>query len=436
MKILFACHRLPFPPNRGGKIRPFHMIQALSQKHSVVVASLAHSEEELWEGAGLKDYCAEVMAEVLPGPVRWMQAAGALLSGIPSSVAYFRSSRLHRRVEQAWHRTRFDVVMVHCAFAAQYVLDLRGGFRILDFGDLDSAKWFDYARHRPLPLSLGYGLEARKLRRYEKQLIRRFDQCTVTTEGELDAFKSLDVAVPCQVIPNGVDPAYFRPGPDNPRGSPVIAFLGRMDYFPNVDAVVHFATKILPIIQGSVPRAELRIIGSNPTRAVRRLARRPGISVTGYVPDVRPALGDAVVAVAPLRIARGTQNKILQFMAMGIPVVASPEAARGIQALPGRDLLVADHPEGFARHVIEVIHNARLREALSRAGRRQVENAHAWPLAMSILDTILDGACAATGGPNRQVPTAVRDGSGDAEPSPPRPNSVTRAGGHGRFPSA
>ncbi len=260
MNILFVCHRLPFPPNRGGKIRPFHMIQHLGRKHSVTVASLAHTQHEFEQGAGLKEFCAAVLAEVLPNSLRWMQAGAALPSNTPSSVAYFRSARLHRRVQQAWQQTRFDVVMVHCAFAAQYVLGLRGGFRILDFGDLDSAKWFDYSEHRALPLSLGYRTEARKLRRYEKQLAGQFDQCTVTTPGELEEFKTLQVAVPCQVIPNGVDAGYFHPRSPRHADSSLIAFLGRMDYFPNVDGAAYCARAIFPIIRRSLPRSPVRCL--------------------------------------------------------------------------------------------------------------------------------------------------------------------------------
>ncbi len=409
MNILFVCHRLPFPPNRGGKIRPLHMIQHLSRKHSVVVASLAHTQQELEQRAGLKEHCAEVLAEVLPTSARWMQAGAALPTGTPSSVAYFHSARLRERVHQTWQRIKFDAVMVHCAFAAQYVLNLRGAFRILDFGDLDSGKWFDYVGFHAPPLSWGYHVEAKKLRRYEKKLAEQFDQCTVTTPGELEEFKSLGVAVPCRVIPNGVDVGYFHLRAQKHAGSSVIAFLGRMDYFPNVDGVVYFAHEVFPLIRRSVPRAELHIIGSNPTRAVRDLARLPGVTVTGEVPDVRPLLDEVDVGVAPLRIARGTQNKILQFMAMGIPVVATPQAAKGIQAIPGRDLLVAGDPEAFARHVVELIENEKLREGLIASGRRQVEAAHAWSLSMQILDRVLEGSGAATPAPHSPVGSAVHE---------------------------
>ncbi len=398
MRILFLCHRFPFPPNRGGKIRPFQMIRHLSQQHSVVVASLAHTEQELRDGARLKDHCAEVIAEVLPSSVRWRQAVGALATRTPASVAYFSSAPLRARIREAWQKEKFDLVWVHCAFAAQYAAILpSGGVRVLDFGDIDSAKWLDYARHRSFPLSLGYALEARKLRRYEKQMALQFDRCTATTPGESEEYNSFHVPVPCTVIPNGVDARFFQPRAERPADSAVIVFLGRMDYFPNVDAIRDFVASVFPLVRRRVPQAQLRIIGSNPTRAVRALARDPGVAVTGYVPDVRPYLADAAVAIAPLRIARGTQNKILECMASGLPVVCTPQAARGIQAVPGRDFLVADGPEEFGREVVRVLQNARLGAELASSGRRQVEEAHCWSNSMELLDQLLGECCVVVG---------------------------------------
>jgi sugar transferase (PEP-CTERM/EpsH1 system associated) len=389
MRILFICHRFPFPPQRGGKIRPFNMIRHLATQHEVVVASLAHTAEEMQAGAGLKDHCSGIIAEVLPNRMRWSQAIAALPSGTPSSVAYFWSGRLAQRIREAWQGGGFDGVIVHCAFVAGYAAGLREGFRLLDFGDLDSGKWFDYSRFRGFPLSLGYGLEARKLRRYEQRMASEFGRCTVTTEGEREEFQRLNVSVPCTVIPNGVDAMYFQSRVKQPGGPPAIVFLGRMDYFPNIDAISSFATLAFPLIRKILPQAELRIIGSDPVASIRRLARIPGITVTGFVPDVRPYLADATVAVAPLRIARGTQNKILECMAAGIPVVATPEAAKGIQASPGRHLLVAGNAQGFADLVTKVMQDQGLRKRLSEEGRRQVETAHSWPNSMRLLDGVL-----------------------------------------------
>ena len=390
MKILFVCHRFPFPPNRGGKIRPFHFIEHLGRNHSVVVASLAHTDAELKEGQPLKNYCHEVIAEVLPSRVRWLQAAAALPTTTPSSVAYFHSRKLADRIQQSWRRGGFDAVIVHCAFVAQYVTELRGGFRMLDFGDVDSIKWMDYSEYRPFPLSTGYRVEAMKLRRFERSITEQFDICTATTSGELDEVRRLNSAKAAAVIPNGVNLKYFLPRPENPRNSSVIAFLGRMDYYPNIDAVLFFAQEVFPAVLKVVVNAEFRIIGSNPSRAVRDLAKIPGISVTGHVPDVRPHLEDAALAVAPLRIARGTQNKILEFLAMGIPVLSSTQAAKGVAVEPGKHLLVADGPELFAGEVIRLLKDADLREHLSFSGRQPLATAHSWPHSMEILDELLE----------------------------------------------
>jgi len=390
MRILFVCHRFPYPPNRGGKIRPFHMIQHLGQKHSVVVASLAHSEQELREGQPLRECCEDVIAEVVPDSTRWINAGRALFSSTPSSVAYFSSPRLKKRIDDAWQRRGFDAILVHCVFASQYVHDLSCSFRMLDFGDVDSAKWLDYAHFRRAPLSWGYKLEAEKLRRYEYQMASKFDLCTATTLGEVEEIKKLNASRPTALIPNGVDLEYFQPRPVSPPNSNVLIFLGRMDYFPNIDAVQLFANEIFPLVRRAIPTAKFRIVGSNPSAAVRDLAKIPGISVTGHVRDVRPHLYDAAVAVAPLRIARGTQNKILQFLATGVPVVTTPQAAKGIGAEPGKHFLVAEGAEQFAAEVIRLLQDAELRDRLSIAGREPLDSLHSWPASMKVLDQLIE----------------------------------------------
>lgn len=390
MRILFVCHRLPFPPNRGGKIRPFNMIRHLHQKHEVVVASLAESQDEREAGRELDKYCAEVLVEVVPKSVRWRQAISSVASSEPSSVAYFRSSKLHDRVKQRLTRERFDLVLVHCAFVAQYVHDWRGGVKLLDFGDLDSEKWAEYASHHSLPLSIGYALEAWKLRRYEQWLATQFHHCTFTTRGERDAFEKHGGKTGCSIIPNGVDTAYFAPDPHRRTDKHVILFLGRMDYFPNIDGIKYFVKEIFPLIRAQRPGAQLRIVGSNPHADVARLGRIDGITVTGHVADVRPHAADAAVAVAPLRLARGTQNKILECLAMGVPVVATTAAAKGVQAVPGRDLIVTDCPETFAHRVIQIMEDEELRNRLVSSGREQVKAAHSWATSMESLQRLLD----------------------------------------------
>jgi len=371
------------------------MIRHLSHKHSVTVASLAETENELTEGAGLKDYCDDVLVEVVSPRTRWLQAIRALPTRASSSVAYFWSSKLDHRIREKALRTKFDIVFVHCAFVAQYAMDIPAGLRIMDFGDLDSAKWAEYSRWRSFPLSWMYAFESDKLRAYEREVARAFDLCTVITRGEKDEFETLQVSKPCTVIPNGVNFSYFSPNGSSDRPPQSIVFLGRMDYFPNIDGVCYFVDKILPLIRAEMPDIELRIVGSNPTRRIKKLAKLDRVVVTGHVPDVRPYLRDAAAAIVPLRIARGTQNKILEAMAMGVPVVATPKAAKGVQAVAGRDLLVAETPQRFARCVLDLIKSAGLRKSLSEAGRRQVENSYQWTGAMNLLDSLLT-QCPAT----------------------------------------
>jgi sugar transferase (PEP-CTERM/EpsH1 system associated) len=259
----------------------------------------------------------------------------------------------------------------------------------MDYGDLDSAKWSDYAKHRAFPLSMAYALESAKLRRFEKLVAESSTHCTFTTQGERESFRLLGVSKPLTVIPNGVDARYFQRQNLAPADSNVIVFLGRMDYFPNIDGIRWFAKELFGPIRSRVPTASLRIVGANPVRAVKELEKIPGVTVTGFVPDVRPHVNDAAVAIAPLRLARGTQNKILECMSMGIAVVSTPEAARGIQASGGEHLAVGNSPQELIELTAALLLNPERRSQLAEAGRVQVEAAHQWAASMQVLDEVL-----------------------------------------------
>jgi sugar transferase (PEP-CTERM/EpsH1 system associated) len=374
------------------------MIRHLGRKHTITVASLAHSGQELSEGAGLKEYCQDVIAEVVPSASRWRKAVEALPTAKPSSAAYFWSKQLRKRVVENVRRMKPDVVWVHCAFMAAYAKGIACDLRVLDYGDLDSAKWSEYASSRPFPLSLGYALEGWKLRRYEGEAANQFDYCTFTAPGELSEFRRWKLETPALLIPNGVDLDYFHVRAPHSQTDSTIVFVGRMDYFPNVQGAVHFAQNVFPIVRKRFPTAKLRIVGSNPIAVVRSLSSSPGVTVTGSVPDIRPHLADAAVAVAPLRIARGTQNKILECMAMGIPVVSSPEASRGVQAAPGEHLLVGHTDEEFAAHVLRLLRDSELGNRMALAAREQLKRCHSWSRSMELVDTMLDRCPTITAG--------------------------------------
>jgi hypothetical protein len=393
VKILFVCHRLPYPPRRGGKIRPFNIIKHFTEAgHCVTVASLARSAGEADEGRDLRKYCAECIVEKIPGIQATLQMLLRLPTSTPSSMGYFFSGALRRKIAALIERESFDLVMVHCSSVAPYVAEFDGPPKILDFGDMDSQKWLLYAGHRPFPLSAGYWLEGRKLERAEKDLGRRFDLCTCTTLAELDTLRELDTGSKTGWFPNGVDAAFFEPAAG--YDSSTICFVGRMDYFPNQQAVFWFCREVYPLIRSQRPDARLVLVGAAPSRSIMALQRIDGVQVTGTVKDVRPYVQGAALTVAPLVIARGTQNKILESMAMGVPVIASSAAARGVDAEPGQHLLAADSPEAFAGATLSLLDAPQERQRLAEAGRARVLSNHSWRASMEKLDSLV-GACLA-----------------------------------------
>jgi len=389
MRVLVVCHRLPFPPSRGGKIRPFNIIRHLkSQGHSVTVASLARSDQEAEEGQGLREYCDELLYEVITEPVATLKMLARLPTTVPSSMGYFHSDKLAAKIRSAHARQEFEFVLVHCSSVAPYVVDIRHVPKIFDLGDVDSQKWLIYSRVRGFPLSLGYWLEGRKLQRAEKRLARHFDLCTCTTRAELDTFDGFSTGTPSGWFPNGVDAEFFSPT-DQPYDPETICFVGRMDYFPNQAAMHDFCRHVWPLLRDRRPELKLQIVGADPAKHIKALADLPGVTVTGSVPDVRPFVTASVLTVAPLSIARGTQNKILESMAMGVPVVSSREAAGGVDALPDRHFLVADSPRQYRDAILRLLENPAERARLAGAGRDRIISHHDWSHSMEMFDQLV-----------------------------------------------
>jgi sugar transferase (PEP-CTERM/EpsH1 system associated) len=391
MNILYIAQRVPYPPDRGDKLAAYHAIRYLARKHAVTVAALADSAEELGHARSLEAIGVTVeVARRGRFAARW-SALNALVTGEPLSVSYYRSQALGRRILECRRRTSFDVVVTFSSSMGQYVTSDCPVPLIADFVDMDSRKWALYAAASRWPLSWVYATEARRLLRHERWLAR-LAQCTlVRTEAELEDCRRLIPGGRFRVLANGVDLEYFSAvGPRMP--SRRIVFTGVMDYFPNVQAVTFFCDRIFPLVRNAVPDATFAIVGSRPSRTVRALAARPGVSVTGRVPDVRPYLQQAAAAVAPLLIARGVQNKVLEAMAMGTPVVATSSVLQGVGAPPGEGVLVGDTPEIFAQEVTGVLCDQTWAGELGRRGRRFVEKHCVWDVELSRLDVLLEEA--------------------------------------------
>jgi len=258
-----------------------------------------------------------------------------------------------------------DLIMVYSCNVAQFADHFPQVPRIMQFAELDSSRWGQYARRSPIPLRWIYSIEQRRFFAYERRIAHSFSHALVCTAFEQRDFERLIPGVAVSLVGNGVDLDYFRPVGDVKRPGSIV-FTGVMDYLPNIDAVVWFCDEVLPLIHAQMPEASFVICGSRPARAVRRLAKRQGVSVTGRVPDTRPYLDSAEVFVAPLRMARGIQNKLLEAMAMGLPCVASTTAASGTVLANGAGILAADEPREFAEYVLHLLRKEKFRCDMTR----------------------------------------------------------------------
>jgi polysaccharide biosynthesis protein PslH len=391
--LLFLSHRLPYPPNKGDKVRSYHLLWHLTQRYRVVLGTFIDDRTDWQYVDVLRRMCAEVHVEAV---VLWsgrIRSAAALLAGEALTLPYFRSGTLQHWVGEVVRRDHIERAFAFSSPMAQYVLDLPGVRTVIDFVDMDSAKWADYARRRPWPISALYRREARRLLAFEKFVAARADASLFVTHEEA---RLLSQAAPgCAnrivAIENGVDSEYFSPGhgfasPFAEDEHPIV-FTGTMDYWPNVDAVAWFAREVLPRIRRQDPRARFHIVGMNPLRQVRAL-QGDAVSVAGRVDDVRPYLRHARAVVAPLRVVRGIQNKVLEAMAMGRPTVVTPGCASVLTARQGVELEVADDAPDFAAKVLEVM-NPERGEGMGRLARARILADYAWSSRLARLDELI-----------------------------------------------
>ncbi|HEY5800267.1 MAG TPA: TIGR03087 family PEP-CTERM/XrtA system glycosyltransferase [Burkholderiaceae bacterium] len=356
--LLFLAHRIPFPPNKGDKIRSYHLLKHLAERYHVHLGTFIDDEHDWQYVDKVKGLCASTyFGRINPGTARVKSLAG-LLTGEPLSLAYYRDAGLRRWIGETMRQHPVERFFVFSSAMAQFVPPHVYGKRVIDFVDIDSDKWAQYAANKSWPASLIYKREARRLLAYERRIAGEFDASLFVSDAEAQLFRTMapEHAQKISYFANGVDTDYFSPAHSSanpyPADQAAIVFTGAMDYWPNIDAVDWFASKVLPNVRAQVANAVFYIVGSKPSSQVQALGKLPGVVVTGRVEDVRPYLAHARCAVAPLRIARGIQNKVLEAMAMAKTVLVTPQALEGIAAVPGRDLLLAETEGSFARQVV------------------------------------------------------------------------------------
>ena len=393
MNILFLCHRIPFPPDKGEKIRAYHMLEHLAQHNTVHLGAFVEDPAEMRHAAILREMIGGECHLVPLGPTARLNMAAGLVNGAPLSVSYFKSRALARWTDRILRTRNIEGVIVYSTAMAQYLLrqsafDLRRV--IFDMVDLDSDKWRQYAEAASGLLAWIYRREMRTLLHVEREAAFRFGATLLVSPHEVNAFLQVAPGARKSVwsVPNGVDLSFFTPERSypNPFGADEtpIVMTGTMDYRPNVEGALWFANSVFPLVKAKKPRAKFYVVGARPNREIRALDGFD-IVVTGKVDDVRPYLAHAEAVVAPLKLARGVQNKVLEGMAMSRPVIATTPAVQALEVTSGDEVLVADEPSKFADSVVSAM------DAPSRIGangRRYVEEHHKWDSNLETLDRL------------------------------------------------
>ena len=392
--LLLLIHRIPYPPNKGDKIRSYHLLKHLAQHYRVHLGTFVDDADDWQHVPHVQAMCASSHFAPLNPKLARVRSLGALLANRSLSLDYYKSGQLQAWVDGAMKAQQIDRVLIFSSAMAQYAEAYPNARRVVDFCDVDSDKWRQYAEKKSWPMNWLYRHEARQLLAYERRVARECDASLFVSAPEADLFKQLapESAAKIGFFNNGVDTDYFSPersyASPYQAGERAVVFTGAMDYWPNIDAVQWFAAEVFPQLRARFADARFYIVGARPSAAVQALAQLPGVVVTGTVPDVRPYIAHAQVAVAPLRIARGIQNKVLEAMAMATPVVVSPQALEGIEAIPGTDLLLAADAAGFVATVSDLLTKAD--PAIGIVARAKVEKLYSWPSNLARIEARLE----------------------------------------------
>ncbi len=397
--LLYLVHRLPYPPNKGDKVRSFNLLKHLAKRHRVYLGTFIDDPDDEAHLETVRSYCADTHIARLSPRAAKLRSLSGLLSGEALSLPYYRNAALRAWVERTCAAVPIDAAVVFSSVMADYIPDMARLPTFVDFVDMDSAKWSQYATTHRWPLSWLYRREGERLLAFERAVAVQARYSFFVTEAECELFRNAapECAGRIDAMCNGVDAEFFSP--DHVLASPYrdgeipVVFTGAMDYWPNVDAAVWFAGEVLPRLRQRHPDVRFYIVGRSPDSAVQALAGED-VVVTGTVADVRPHLAHAAVVVAPLRIARGIQNKVLEAMARARPVVASVACAGPIAATQGEELFAADTVADYVAHIESLLADRAHADNIGRAARQRVLASYSWDAHLALIDRYLEQTAA------------------------------------------
>lgn len=377
MRILFLTSRLPYPPNRGDRLRAYHFLKELSTEHQITLLSFIAGASELEHVDALRPYCRDVRV-LLRKPHR---SATSVLLGLwrrePLQALYYRSGEMQRLVDQVLVEGQFDVVYTHLFRMAPYVERRSHVYRVVDLTDAISLEVIRSLPYRSWAWRLIYGMDRPRIERYERHVARTVEETWLISEVDRLVLAERCPDANILVVTNGVDLDRFYPT-GQPHEPNSLVFVGHLQVFHNVDAVAHLAQDILPLVAQDITGCTLTIVGADPSSRVRELGSNPAITVTGFVEDLNDYLNRSAVFVAPLRFSAGVQNKVLEAMAAARPVITTSIVNEGLGARAGEDLLVADDAQTIAGHAVSLLRDESLRTRIGRAGREFVRQEYSW----------------------------------------------------------
>jgi len=390
MKILFITPNIPYPPDHGGRMRSFAFLKNLAARHEIILLSFNRQDDDPYGLHELRRICSKVLIVPLTnkqlGKNKRKEQLLSIFRRKPYQYVLNYSHLMQKRIVQLSLKHDFDIVQVEFSQMGYYHLP-PSSINVLDQHNVEAEiLHHNYLSERASFRKLCSYFEWKKFMSDEIAICNKFSACLATSDLDKATIAKSLPSTDIHVIPNGVDSKYFQPDPSVLPEKNVILFTGTINSFPNTDGLKFFLKEIFPLIQQELPTVQFIIAGKNPPQAIENYARQPNITVTGYVKDMRTCFTKASAVVVPLRIGGGTRLKILEAMAMGVPVVSTAIGAEGLEVVHGENILIADEPSEFAQEVIHLIRNKVLQKKLVNNGRQLIETKYDWTLITNNLE--------------------------------------------------